>query len=178
MQPFLGAAGALCGSIRALQDALSIRKIKNDHWAEIEREKQGVAVMSVVRCSKCHRLISGYAEYCTDCGRITRQGVTRLVVKVVAVLIAAFALIMTVRAVRRHKEKHSQTSPRLRDGWHQCACDYLSGVGAQETCVPATTAPPGRLASSAAKASSRMANIHSRALPALPGSFSVRDGLS
>ena len=56
---------------------------------------------SIIRCKKCKRLFSNYADHCPECQRKTPRGWAGVVIPIICVLVAIIVIALTIYMVSR-----------------------------------------------------------------------------
>lgn len=59
----------------------------------------------IIRCKKCKRVFSNYADHCPECGTKTSRGWMGLIIPILCVLIALAVLVWTIYALSNRPEE-------------------------------------------------------------------------
>jgi RNA polymerase subunit RPABC4/transcription elongation factor Spt4 len=54
----------------------------------------------MIRCKRCNRIFSNYADHCPDCHRRSKRGWVKFIVPILSVAIAVGAIVLTLLAVK------------------------------------------------------------------------------
>jgi hypothetical protein len=69
-----------------------IRGIVTSNWRDGKRALMFVRA-SVIRCKKCFRLFSDYANFCPECGERTKRGWITVLIPVIAMILTTAAIL-------------------------------------------------------------------------------------
>jgi hypothetical protein len=58
----------------------------------------------IVRCRRCKRVFSDYADHCPDCHAKTKRGWVGLIVPILCVLIAVIVIAWTIYALTKRTD--------------------------------------------------------------------------